>query len=308
MIINDWAVEHTEKFQKETFRIKHDLISTGLFSDDALSELLDKHPKDQLDVCTLGDHPVYQYKFRTGDVRGVDGKTLIEAAKAGTIWMNLRKAMNIHPEYKAVLENMYGEIATLTGKKPFHARGGILISSPAAQVPLHFDATETILWHIRGQKRIFLYPQTEEFLPDEDYEALMFRVTEDYLPYNSEMEAAADVYDLAEGEMITWPLNRPHRVENQSYCVSVTTEYSTPESSVKNAAMYTNAVLRRKLGLNPNWQTASTPEKYIKAGMGKVLRKIGVLNTLKQDDMVSFKIDKTLPGYVRDVEPYTRVF
>jgi len=279
-----------------------------LFSDEALAELLDKHPKSQLDVCAISDHPVYQYKFRTGDVRDVDGKTLIEAVKAGEIWMNLRKAMNIHPEYNAVLENMYGELAELTGTKPYSARGGILISSPAAQVPLHFDATETILWHIRGQKRMYLYPQTEDFLADEDYEALMYRITEDYLPYDSSMENEADVYDLAEGEMITWPLNRPHRVENQSYCVSVTTEYSTPESTVKNAAMYTNAVLRRKLGRNPNWRNASKPEKYIKAGVGKVLRKIGVLDTLKAEDMVSFKIDKTVPGYVRDVEPYARVF
>jgi len=308
MIITDWTDENTEKFQSETFRIKHDLISTGLFSDEALSELLDKHPKDQLDVCALSDHPIYQYKFRTGDARDVDGKTLIEAVKAGEIWMNLRKAMNIHPEYNAVLEKMYGEIAELTGKKPFHARGGILISSPAAQVPLHFDATETILWHVRGQKRMYLYPQTEDYLPDEDYEMLMFRVTEDYLPYKPEMEAAAEIYDLEEGEMITWPLNRPHRVENKSYCVSVTTEYSTHESTIKNAAMYTNAVLRRKLGRNPNWNSASMPEKYIKASLGKVLRKIGVLDTLQEDDMVSFKIDKTVPGYIKDVEPYARVF
>ena len=308
MIITDWTDENTEKFQAETFRIKHDLISTGLFSDEALSVLLDKHPKDQLDVCTLSDHPIYQYKFRTGDVRDVDGKTLIEAVKAGEIWMNLRKAMNIHPEYKAVLDNMYGEIADLTGKKSFNARGGILISSPAAQVPLHFDATETILWHIRGQKRMYLYPQTEDYLPDEDYEMLMFKINEDYLPYNPAMEAAAEIYDLEEGEMLTWPLNRPHRVENKSYCVSVTTEYSTHESSLKNAAMYTNAVLRRKLGRNPNWNSASVPEKYIKASIGKVLRKIGMLDTLHEDDMVSFRIDKTLPGYIKDVEPYARVF
>ena len=56
MIISNWNVEHTEKFRKETFKIKHDLISTGLFSDEALSELLDKHPKDQLDVCALSNH------------------------------------------------------------------------------------------------------------------------------------------------------------------------------------------------------------------------------------------------------------
>ena len=309
MFLPNWCDEHTEKFQKDTFKIQHNLMSTGLFSDDALSELLDNHPKDQLDVCALSEHPVYQYKFRTGDPRDVDGKTLIEAVKAGTIWMNVRKAMNFHPEYRAVLDQMYGELAELTGKKtPFHARGAILISSPAAQVPLHFDATETMLWHIRGHKKIFFYPLTEEFLPDEEYEALLYRVTEDNLPYDESMEQAAVSYDLHDGEMVTWPLNRPHRVENMSYCVSVTTEYSTQESTVKSAAMYANAVLRRKFGATPRWQGASAPEKFVKAGAGFLLRKIGVLDGLKREDIVSFKIDANSPDFVRDVEPYVRAF
>ena len=308
MILSNWSDEHTEKFRKESFKVKHNLMATGLFSDDALAELLDKHPKDQLDVCTLSDHPVFQYKFRTGDVRGVDGKTLIEAVKAGSIWMNLRKAMNIHPEYNAVLKQMYGELAELTGSKPFHARGAILISSPTAKVPMHFDATETILWHVRGHKRMFLFPKTQEYLPDEEYEKLMYRVTEDYLPYQTSMDEAATIYDLYDDEMVTWPLNQPHRVENKTYCVSVTTEYSTPESTMKNAAMYTNAVLRRKFGMSPSWQSASAPEKFIKAGAGKVLRKIGLLDTLKAEDLVTFKIDKTVPGFIRDVDSYVRNF
>ena len=256
----------------------------------------------------MSTHPVYQHKFRTGDVRDVDGKTLIAAVKSGEIWMNMRKAMNIHPEYNAVLQKMYGAIAALTGLKPFNARGGILISSPAAKVPLHFDATETVLWHIRGQKRVILYPHTEYILPDEEYETFMYKVTEDYLPHDPSIEEEAETYDLQEGEMMTWALNRPHRVENQSYCVSVTTEYSTHESSLKNAAMYTNAVLRQKLGLNPSWRSASKPEKYIKAGVGKVLRKIGVLDALQPKDMVSFTVDKTVPGFIREIEPVVREF
>ena len=203
---------------------------------------------------------------------------------------------------------MYRELATFTGLKPFHARGGILISSPAAKVPLHFDATETVLWHIRGQKRVILYPQNESILPDEEYETFMYKVTEDYLPHDPSIEKEAERYDLQEGEMITWPLNRPHRVENQSYCVSVTTEYSTRESRVKNAGMYTNAVLRHKMGRSPTWSSASKPEKYIKAGVGKLLRRIGVLDALKPQDMVSFTIDKTARGFVRDIEPFAREF
>jgi len=308
MILDGWTDDHTARFQKDMFKVKHKLNDTGLFTDEALANLLDKHPKEQLDVCARDDHPIYEFKFRTGDVRDVDGATLIEAVKKGSIWMNLRKAMNLHPEYNAVLTEMYGEIASITNRKPYSANGGILISSPTAKVPYHFDATETILWHVRGHKRMYLYPRTKEFLADTDYEALMFNLSEDYLPYNDTMDEEAVCFDLNENEMMTWPLNAPHRVENMSYCVSVTTEYSTRESSIKNAVMYANAVLRQKYGMEPDWRSASMPEKVLKAGLGKVLRKAGVLDGMQEQDLVTFTVDKTAPSYIRDVEPFLRQF
>jgi len=104
-IFKDWTDEHTSVFRKDIMTVRHKLEDTGLFTDDALADLLDKHPSEKLDVCTMGhDHPLYPNKFRTGDFRDCDGKTLIEAAKAGAIWMNVRQAMNVHPEYKSVLQ------------------------------------------------------------------------------------------------------------------------------------------------------------------------------------------------------------
>lgn len=60
-MLTDWTDEHTKKFQKEIMTFGHDLKSTGLFTDEALIKLLEKHPSDQLDVCTMGasDHPLY---------------------------------------------------------------------------------------------------------------------------------------------------------------------------------------------------------------------------------------------------------
>lgn len=164
-MLKNWTDEHTQRFGKDTFTVQHDLNSTGLFTDEALAELLDKHPRSHLDVCTIADHDVYQAKFRTGDVRDVDGKTLIEAARAGSIWMNLREAMNMHEAYKSVLDLMYGDLSELSGTRQFKPRGGILITCPTAHTPYHFDPTDTILWHVHGRKRMYIYPETEKFCP-----------------------------------------------------------------------------------------------------------------------------------------------
>lgn len=308
-IFKNWTDKHTSLFGKDIINVKHRLSETGLFTDDALALLLDKHPSNQLDVCTMSaDHKLYPNKFRTGDFRDCDGKTLIEAAKAGKIWINVRKAMNIHPEYKAVLDNMYGAIAEITGQPAFNARGGILISSPAARVPYHCDQTETILWHVRGKKRIYIYPLTEKYLPDEAYHDIITNDCEDDIPYTADLDEGARVFDLGEDEMISWRLNAPHRVDNQSYCISVTTEFSTKESAFKNSVMFTNAVLRQKFGVSSRWADASMPEKYVKSIAGRVLRKIGAYDIGQSKDMVTFKVDRNVPGYVVDVEPYARAF
>jgi len=309
-MLKDWTDKHTAGFQKDIITFKHGLNETGLFSDEALSELLDRHPNEQLDVCTMGDidDPRYPNRFRTGDFRGVDGDTLIKAVRAGRIWINLRKAMNIHPEYKAVLDQMYGGIAEATGRKTYNANGGILISSPIAKVPYHFDKTETILWHIRGRKRIYLYPVTEDFIPDEAYENSLINRLDDDIPYYPEFDSHAKVFDLEPGQAITWPLSSPHRVDNQEFCVSVTTEYSTRESGFKNAAMLANATLRQKFGGNPTYSNAGPINRNLKSVFGRVVKKAGLAAIIEEQDMVSFKVDKSVPGYVIDLEPFERNF
>ena len=309
-MLTDWTDDHTRRFQKEIMTFGHDLEASGLFTDEALITLLEKHPSEQLDVCSMSDKPdpLYPNAFLTGDFRGVPAKVLLEAAKAGRIWINVRKAMNIHAEYKALLDQMYGGLAEKSGSKTYNAFGGILISSPISQTPYHFEKTETILWHVRGAKRLFIYPLAEKYIADKDYEAIITNDFVDDLPYEDNYDAAARVVDLQPGEAVTWPLNSPHRVDNSSFCVSVTTEYSTRESAIKNANMIANAALRRKFGRTPSYATDSQFTRYIKMGFGVALRKLGFVTTSNEPDMVRFRIDPDVKGFVVPTKPFARNF
>ena len=309
-MLTDWTDAKTTAFQKQIMSFGHNLAETGLFTDEALISLLERHPVDKMDVCTMSapDHPVYPNKFRTGDFRNVSGKTLLEAVKAGRVWINLREAMNVHDDYKTVLDNMYGELSKKTGNRPFNPRGGVLISSPVARVPYHFDKTETLLWHVRGQKRVYLYPLTQKFISDSAYENVISNSTADDLPYDVSFDAEAEVIDLAEGMALSWPLNSPHRVDNQSFCVSVTTEYSTHESGLKNAAMLTNATLRHHFGMDPSYEQDGNLKRRIKSVAGRVLGKTGFAPDTTEPDMVTFRIDETSENFMTDVEAFQRSF
>jgi len=245
--------------------------------------------------------------FRTGDFREADGKTLLAVAKTGAIWINLRRAMNLHPEYKAVLDEMYGGLSEETGFNAINPRGGILISSPRAVVPYHFDKTETILWHVRGKKSLLLYPLNDKYFPEEAYEESIINCLSDDLPYNPEFEKGAQRFDLEPDQAITWPLNSPHRVVNSTFCVSVTTEYSTEESGRKNAAMLTNATLRRKFGMKPSYANDSDVKRALKSAFGRVLKKTGMALKADEVDYVTFKV-VTGGKDIVDVEPFVRDF
>ncbi len=309
-MITDWSEEMTSNFRKEIFSFSHDLASTDLFSDEALIELIGKHPHELTDVCTMGpvDDTQYPNKLRTGDFRDCAPEELFAAAKTGKIWINLRKAMNVHPEYSEVLKSMYGDLAKKTKTKPFNANGGILITSPVARTPYHFDKTETILWHIRGPKRMFLYPVTEAFISDESYERAVTNMLEDDLPYDESFDENATIVDLQEGQAISWPLSAPHRVDNHGFCVSVTTEFSSKESGLKNAAMIANMTLRNTFGYSSSWTQQSRLNRLIKSGIGLALRKINWVANANHTDFVTFKVTPHSHDQIEDVLPFERNF
>ena len=309
-MLNNWTKACSENFRKNVFTFNHRLNETDLFSDKALIALIAKHPAELTDVCTMGPtHDTkYPNKLRTGDFRDLTPEQIFEAAKTGDIWINLRRAMNVHPEYKEVLDQMYGGIAEKTGQKAFNANGGILITSPVARTPYHFDKTETILWHIRGPKRIFFYPVEPKFIPDEAYESAVLNLLEDDLPYDKSFDEDANTIDLQEGQAVSWPLSAPHRVDNMGFCVSVTTEFSSKESALKNAAMIGNATLRQKTGMNPSWTNASPVTRTVQSAFGFVLKKTGLVSKIEQPDYVTFKLSNDAMANIVDVEPFVRDF
>jgi len=306
----DWTTGHTARFQNEAITFGHDIAASGLFTDDALLALMEKHPMDQMDVCTMNENPdpAFPNNFLTGDFRDVPVATLLEAAKAGRVFINLRNAMNIHPEYTAVLDQMFDALSEKTGFENFKAKGSILISSPISQTPYHFDKTETVLWHVRGEKRIYIYPKTQAFIADKDYEIAAVSDRIDDLPYEPSFDESAVAYDLQPGRAISWPLNAPHRVDNSSFCVSVTTEYSTRECVIKNNNMVANSALRNAFGFTPSYDQDGLLKRFAKTGMGVALRRIGYIKRNDVPDMVGFKIDPDVDGYVVKTTPFVRDF
>ncbi len=312
-LLENWSGEARKKYGKDILINKHRLAETGLFTDEALIRLLDKHPSHLIDFQYVEEDPDYPDRQVTIDFSGADGATMMKVVKTNArVWINVREAMNTHPEYKEVYDQLLDELEAKTGKDKArrNCRGGILISSPTAATPYHSDPTTTLLWHIRGHKQAWVYPRTPEFIKDVDYENIVIGEMDEDMPFSYEMDKGALVgpADLMGGELVSWPHPSPHRVENRTFCVSMVMEFSTPESAFRNSVSMTNAWLRRRFRMNPSWYGASVPEKAVKAVMGRILAKFGTRQKFRRKDWVRYKLDMNVDGFIRAVsKPYERV-
>lgn len=273
-----WTPRMSRDFGEAIVKARHRLQESELFSDEALAALVDKHPRELADFCAPTHDEAGHEILPAGEIGDMSGAALIQAAHQGKIWINLRRAMNIHPEYKDLIESAFADLRRLAPRfRPTRFSGGILISSPAARVPYHADKTDVILWHVRGVKRVHVYPNAAPHLRDEDMEVHMLDIARDDLPYDASFERSAQIYELTPGDMLSWPLHSPHRVENVAGLnVSVTTEYSSWRSALQNGVYYTNAVLRRRFGLEPSpAANANLPEQVTKLVMARVFEKLG---------------------------------
>lgn len=311
-LIKHWSKKEAAQYGKKVMVVEHVLNDTGLFSDEALAEMLDNHPSNLIDFQYVVDEPDYPDRQVTVDFTGADGKTMIAAAKSDLpIWINVREVMNRYPKYKKVLDQLHAEMEEYTGhnRDRLNCRGGILISSKSARTPYHADPTLTHLWHIRGHKKAWVYPKTEEFLPDEAYESIILGEVDEDMPWTPELDDGAIVapVDLHGGELVLWPTRSPHRVENVTFCISMVMEFSTKQSAFTNAGMFFNGVMRRKYGRTPSWYNASKAEKFAKAIVGRAMYKIAGRSKFRRKDMVRYKLVENAENFIQAVaKPYER--
>lgn len=249
----DWTEEAARDFGRRNQRLHHHLESSPLFSDDGIAALFDRYPRDRLEVNTTGWDPSASFEWYMGRPGALDGHGLLEAVRAGRLWLNLRRVNHADPAMRALCDRILAEVFAHTGQRTLKADLGLLISSPGAHVVYHLDIPMVMLWQIRGEKRVWVYPVEETFFSDAWIEGIVLRESDEHLPYRPGFDERAFVHDLVPGELLSWPQNAPHRIVNGDVVnVSLSIEYMTPPALWRANVLYANGLLRRRLGLSPS--------------------------------------------------------
>ena len=287
-----------KSFGQKTQTAHHNLAETGLFTDEALIHLLDSFPPANLYVhAMLG--PPSQMQWFTLDHRGRSGKELLTAAKNGKIWINVTGIQTIDSRYRILMSDLYRRLElSVPGLKILSTKATILISSPQAEVYYHADAPANLLWHIRGQKRLFVYPALDtRFASQDDLEKIFTRESHEGLPYSDSFDASATIVDLQPGEFVSWPHSSPHRVVNiANLNVSLSSEHYTAEILRREHIYCANRYFRGLFGKG----FRSTNERgiwpAIKANSYRLIRKIGIHRYPYKTHKYLGRVDLTSPS------------
>jgi hypothetical protein len=305
-VLANFEARHAALFGRHTIALQHRLHESPLFSDDALARLIEETPRSRYHVNTMDATAHDPRSWREGEIVDLNGSQVLEAVRRGKIWLLVEKLEEVDSAYSKLLGAMYDEFeAQVPGLKTFRHRMSILISSPGVQVYYHADAPGQMLWQVRGQKRVYIYPPSEPFLPQDRLERIILGdVHEISLDYHPWFDEYAEVLDLVPGRMVYWPLNSPHRIVNQDCLnVSVTTEHFTSSVRSKYLVNYANGLCRRVLRSRRFSQSVDGPAAWTKFGLAGIVKATGLKKPAKRHFTVDFHVDPTAQLGVRDVPP-----
>ncbi len=259
---------------------KHKLHKLDLFSDSALIELLETHPRDHLQAFTMGTDCENRHEWQPVDTASATGKDLFAAVARGHLWFNIHRVQLFHPRFRDLLSQVFAEISQLNPRfKSFNQNTTLIISSPQALVYYHADAQPNFLLHVRGSKRVWVYPAGDRDLIDQELmEDIFASYMDEEVPYKAQFDEKAKVFEIGPGDVISWPQNAPHRVTNLAGLnVSLSAVYETEESSRRKLIYCANRLFRKSYHLPTRSVKESGVSSSLKTFAYRGIRKLGMI-------------------------------
>lgn len=281
-----WSAEEFQNFGKQPQISSHTYDELELFREESLIDLLDAYPRKWLQCYTMGFDPKNHQDWTAVHIADSSGAEIFEALQKGRMWVNVIHIDKYNDEYAGMIDQMYQVINKncdhITRATP--AFSAIILSSPGIQVYCHIDADANMLWHLKGRKKLWVYPARDErFTPQTYIEEIIGQERHEDIPYDHWFDEHAFHHELLPGQSISWPQHSPHRVENVDFNVSLTTSYGSVESRRQLSVHGANHHILKPLGIKNRSIERYGPIPAIKEFAYRLMNKSGLLKTDKRD-------------------------
>lgn len=239
-------------FDRRPFFISHRLVDHPLFAADRLARLTAAMPAPAVEWFAgtggIDRPPVEMLAARPSIEQLLAGR----AEERACLFL---RGVERDPDYRALLDEALDELQPLLDRlAPGMTRrvGFVILSSPGALTPFHFDPEHNFLLQIRGDKTVHQWcPEDRVVLGEEQLEVYFSTDAHRNLPYRPGFEATAFNLPLRPGQGLHFPARAPHWVQNgDAVSISLSVSFHTRSSEGAATLHALNARLRR-YGLRP---------------------------------------------------------
>lgn len=297
-IITEWQPKHARLWSNHPLCLSHNLNNHPLFSRAGLASLIENYPAGKYMLVKVGA-PGQEKEWREGDFGSLSGEEVITAIEHGRMWLNLLRVQEVDSRFSRLLDEIFDQLeGYMPGYRTYNRICGILISSPAAQVYYHFDTAGQSLWQIAGSKRVYVYPPSPPFLLRDELESVCLYNNETNIKFEGWYDDYASVFTISPGQMLSWPLNSPHRIENLGFSISMTIEYAMRDIQRKVLVNGANCILREQLKFDPSSKTTG-PSFWAKTALWGAAKLTGVVEAKRRRRRpVTFHLDPERLGEI----------
>jgi len=296
-LLHDLSFAAHRRAGRDTLVFRHRLEETGLFSDLNVGRLIDETPRGAIAVRTLGYSG--PEPWISGAPGRLSGAELLDAARRGRLQIALPGTVDIR--FGRVFSRLMDEFAWTAGLKSVEPSIRILVTSPGLATAFHVDSGEALRFLVRGTETLQVQSHLASRLGEHRLEAILRAQAPADLPGDAELTDGATPLTLKAGDAAWTPLHAPHRMLNgRDLNVSALVTFDSPRARRANGVVYTNGVLRRRLGLHPDSSRTPgllQPAYHAAAQVLQGLARQAV--AVDRADPPRFVVDLDAPGCIR---------
>jgi hypothetical protein len=253
----DDARRFRDEFNKHHCGFRHNLGNHPLFAIPRLVELAERMLEDGRPgrfVAFRATRQSAQTKFSQLAIEESLAEK-IRRVSEGESWLKLAFAQTADPAFGRLHEQIIDEVAALCDY-PLRKELGwssmtILVSSPSVVTPYHIDHESNFLFHIQGEKEIWVFDPTDRRVLSEQEIERYYAGNIHAADYREGMQFAGTVYRLTPGTGVHNPPLAPHWVKNgDDVSVSMSLNFSLLRLESRARVYQVNYYMRR-LGIRP---------------------------------------------------------
>lgn len=262
--------------QTRIARVRHHLIEHPLMRIESIAELAMRHPSPYVRYHD-GER---QFGTTFGDILNVDPgrralRRAIDSLGRARVFVQIN-AIGHDPIYRRLIDEFLDGVKSSlppSDREIVNRDAAAFLASAESVTPYHLDHEQNFLLHVRGPKKLFVWNgRDSSIVPERALEIFYAEGTLREVKYRDELEAKAQVFDLAPGDGVYMPMGSPHAVRTGADVTVTFSMLLNTRTALREIETFRANHLLRRVGIAPAPFGAAPNREVLKLGAYRALR------------------------------------